>query len=211
LSRPFENRAAMVGCRDRADRGQELRCRAPSTSQAIPVGPAPMALFTMRRSPMNETVPAFTQRWRREDRRFGCADARYGDFVWGADGKGRQLERLSFRISRRNQCLHLPSRPLARPSMQWMSGPVSRRAGGLSGEIVLGELIKKLCGSRRSMPAQSGACSSFSRARATDRRAEATTAPARLRSRCARRGSVTGGASRNRAPNRDPEASTRDP
>ena len=71
-------------------------------------------------------------------------DARYGYLRWGADGKVRQLERASSTPSRRKQPAPAPTSTIGAPVEHLDVGTVLKAAQAVSGEIVLGELIKTL-------------------------------------------------------------------
>jgi len=156
----FENRAALVGAEIARIEGRELDAeRLYETGHAL--GPAPTALFTMRRSPMNSPPAFYAAAWL--SRRLPvciCRDARYGYLRWGADGKVRQTRTALYP--------HLRDAPIpasATATIGRARGAAGCRDGAqgprrpVSGEIVLGELIKTLLriavehGRRRAWPA----------------------------------------------------------
>jgi PAS domain S-box-containing protein len=70
-------------------------------------------------------------------------DARYGYLRWGADGKVRQLEQLHPHL-RDAPVPASPTATIGAPAEQLDVGTVLKAAQAVSGEIVLGELIKTL-------------------------------------------------------------------
>ena len=70
-------------------------------------------------------------------------DARYGYLRWGADGKVRQLEQLHPHL-RDAPVSASPTTTIGAPVEQLDVGTVLKAAQAVSGEIVLGELIKTL-------------------------------------------------------------------
>ena len=70
-------------------------------------------------------------------------DARYGYLRWGADGKVRQLEQLHPHL-RDAPAPASPTATIGAPAGQLDVGTVFKAAQAVSGEIVLGKLIKTL-------------------------------------------------------------------
>jgi PAS domain S-box-containing protein len=137
----FENRAALVGAEIARIEGRELDAER-LYEQAIRSARANG--FIHNEALGNELASRFyAARGFEKIARLYLQDARYGYLRWGADGKVRQLEQLH---------PHLRDGPAPAPSITTIGAPVEqldvgtvlKAAQAVSGEIVLGELIKKL-------------------------------------------------------------------
>jgi PAS domain S-box-containing protein len=137
----FENRAALVGAEIARIEGQELdaeRLYEEAIRSARANG------FIHNEALANELASRFyAARGFEKIARLYLQDARYGYLRWGADGKVRQLEQLH---------PHLRDAPVPASRTATIGAPVERldvgtvlkAAQAVSGEIVLGELIKTL-------------------------------------------------------------------
>jgi PAS domain S-box-containing protein len=137
----FENRAALVGAEIARIEGRELDAER-LYEQAIHSARANG--FIHNEALANELASRFyAARGFEKIARVYLQDARYGYLRWGADGKVRQLEQLH---------PHLRDAPAPASSTTTIGAPVERldvgtvlkAAQAVSGEIVLGELIKTL-------------------------------------------------------------------
>jgi hypothetical protein len=137
----FENRAALVAAEIARIEGRELDAER-LYEQAIRSARAND--FIHNEALANELASRFyAVRGFEKIARVYLQDARYGYSRWGADGKVRQLEQLH---------PHLPDTPVpASPNMtigapveQLDVGTVVKASQAVSGEIVLGNLIKVL-------------------------------------------------------------------
>src|SRR5260370_33607708 len=70
-------------------------------------------------------------------------NARYGYVRWGADGKVRQLDEMYPQL-RKDELAPAPTSTIGAPVERLDVGTVLKAAQAVSGEIVLGELIKTL-------------------------------------------------------------------
>jgi PAS domain S-box-containing protein len=137
----FENRAALVGAemaridgRDAdAMRLYELAIRSARTNG-----------FIHNEALANELASRFyAARGFEKIARVYLQDARYGYLRWGADGKVRQLEQLHPHL-RDAPVPASPTTTIGAPVERLDVGTVLKAAQAVSGEIVLGELIKTL-------------------------------------------------------------------
>src|SRR5882762_528487 len=137
----FENRAALVGAEIARIEGQELdaeRLYEQAIRSACANG------FIHIEALANELASRFyAARGFEKIARLYLQDACYGYLCWGADGKVRQLEQLHPHL----RDAPVPASPITTigaPVEQLDVGTVLKAAQAVSGEIVLGELIKKL-------------------------------------------------------------------
>src|SRR5260370_3780882 len=137
----FENRAALVGAEIARIEGKELEAER-LYEQAIRSACANG--FIHIEALANELASRFyAARGFEKIARLYLQDACYGYLCWGADGKVRQLEQLHPHL----RDAPVPASPITTiraPVEQLDVGTVLKAAQAVSGEIVLGELIKKL-------------------------------------------------------------------
>ncbi len=137
----FENRAALVGAEIARIDGRDVDAMR-LYEQAIRSARA--SGFIHHEALANELASRFyAARGFEKIARVYLQDARYGYLRWGADGKVRQLEQLHPHL----RDAPVPSSPIATigtPVEQLDVGTVLKAAQAVSGEIVLGELIKTL-------------------------------------------------------------------
>jgi PAS domain S-box-containing protein len=137
----FENRAALVGAEIARIEGRELDAER-LYEQAILSARANG--FIHNEALANELASRFyAARGFEKIARVYLQDARYGYLRWGADGKVRQLEKLHPHL----RDAPVPASPVTTidASLDRLDvGTVLKAAQAVSGEIVLGELIKKL-------------------------------------------------------------------
>jgi PAS domain S-box-containing protein len=137
----FENRAAMVGAEIARIEGRELDAER-LYEQAIRSARANG--FIHNEALANELASRFyAARGFEKIARVYLQDARYGYLRWGADGKVRQLEQLHPHL-RDAPAPASPTTTIGAPVEQLDVGTVLKAAQAVSGEIVLGELIKTL-------------------------------------------------------------------
>jgi PAS domain S-box-containing protein len=137
----FENRAALVGAEIARLEGRELdaeRLYEKAIRSARDYG------FIHNEALANELASRFyAARGFEKIARVYLQDARYGYLRWGADGKVRQLEQLHPHL-RDAPVPASPTTTIGAPFEQLDVGTVLKAAQAVSGEIVLGELIKTL-------------------------------------------------------------------
>jgi PAS domain S-box-containing protein len=137
----FEDRAALVGAEIARIEGRELDAER-LYEQAIRSARANG--FIHNEALANELASRFyAARGFEKIVRVYLQDARYGYLRWGADGKVRQLEQLHPHL-RDAPVSASPTATIGAPVEQLDVGTVLKAAQAVSGEIVLGELIKKL-------------------------------------------------------------------
>ena len=137
----FENRAALVGAEIARIEGQELDAER-LYEQAIRSARANG--FIHNEALANELASRFyAARGFEKIARVYLQDARQGYLRWGADGKVRQLEHLHPCL-RDAQVSASPTTTIGAPVEHLDVGTVLKAAQAVSGEIVLGELIKTL-------------------------------------------------------------------
>ena len=137
----FENRAALVGAEIARIEGRELDAER-LYEQAIRSARANG--FIHNEALANELASRFyAARGFEKIARVYLQDARYGYLRWGADGKVRQLEQLHPHL-RDAPVPASPTTTIGAPVEQLDVGTVLKAAQAVSGEIVLGELIKTL-------------------------------------------------------------------
>src|SRR6266849_610756 len=137
----FENRAALVGAEIARLEGRELDAER-LYEQAIRSARA--NAFIHNEALANEVASRFyATRGFEKIARLYLQDARDGYLRWGADGKVRQLERLHPQL--RDAPVHAsPTATIGGPVEQLDVGTVVKASQAVSGEIVLGRLIKTL-------------------------------------------------------------------
>jgi PAS domain S-box-containing protein len=137
----FENRATLVGAELARIEGRELDAER-LYEQAIRSARANG--FIHNEALANELASRFyAARGFEKIARVYLQDARYGYLLWGADGKVRQLEQLHPRL-RDSPVPASATTTIGAPVEQLDVGTVLKAAQAVSGEIVLGELIKTL-------------------------------------------------------------------
>ena len=137
----FENRAALVGAEIARIEGRELDAER-LYEQAIRSARANG--FIHNEALANELASRFyAARGFEKIARMYLQDARYGYLRWGADGKVRQLEQLHPHL-RDTPVPASPTATIGAPVEQLDVGTVLKAAQAVSGEIVLGKLIKML-------------------------------------------------------------------
>ena len=137
----FENRAALVGAEIARLEGRELDAER-LYEQAIRSARANG--FIHNEALANELASRFyAARGFEKIARVYLQDARYGYLRWGADGKVRQLEKLHPYL-RDAPVPPSPTTTIGAPVERLDVGTVLKAAQAVSGEIVLGELIKTL-------------------------------------------------------------------
>jgi PAS domain S-box-containing protein len=137
----FENRAALVGAEIARLEGRELDAER-LYEQAIRSARANG--FIHNEALANELASRFyAARGFEKIARLYLQDARYGYLRWGADGKVRQLEQLHPHL-RDAPVPESPITTIGAPVERLDVGTVLKAAQAVSGEIVLGELIKTL-------------------------------------------------------------------
>jgi PAS domain S-box-containing protein len=137
----FENRAALVGAEIARVEGRELDAER-LYEQAIRSARANG--FIHNEALANELASRFyAARGFEKIARVYLQDARYGYLRWGADGKVRQLEQLHPHL-REAPIPASPTATIGAPVEQLDVGTVLKAAQAVSGEIVLGKLIKTL-------------------------------------------------------------------
>jgi PAS domain S-box-containing protein len=137
----FENRAALVGAEIARIEGRELDAER-LYEQAIHSARANG--FIHNEALANELASRFyAARGFEKIARLYLQDARYGYLRWGADGKVRQLEQLHPHL-RDAPGSASPTTTIGAPVAQLDVGTVLKAAQAVSGEIVLGNLIKTL-------------------------------------------------------------------
>src|SRR5450755_3509499 len=137
----FENRAALVGAEIARIEGRDVDAMH-LYEQAIRSARANG--FFHNEALANELASRFyAARGFEKIARVYLQDARYGYLRWGADGKVRQLEQLHPHL-RDAQVPAFPTATIGAPVEQLDVGTVLKAAQAVSGEIVLGELIKTL-------------------------------------------------------------------
>jgi PAS domain S-box-containing protein len=137
----FENRAALVGAEIARIEGRELDAER-LYEQAIRSSRANG--FIHNEALANELASRFyAARGFDKIARVYLQDARYGYLRWGADGKVRQLEQLHPHL-RDPPVLASATTTIGAPVERLDVGTVLKAAQAVSGEIVLGELIKTL-------------------------------------------------------------------
>ncbi|WP_051677557.1 AAA family ATPase [Bradyrhizobium sp. URHD0069] len=137
----FENRAALVGAEIARIEGRELDAER-LYEQAI--RSARTNGFIHNEALANELASRFyAARGFEKIARVYLQDARYGYLRWGADGKVRQLEQLH-RHLRDAPVSASPTTTIGAPVGRLDVGTVVKASQAVSGEIVLGELIKTL-------------------------------------------------------------------
>jgi PAS domain S-box-containing protein len=137
----FENRAALVGAEIARIEGRELDAER-LYEQAIRSAHANG--FIHNEALANELASRFyAARGFEKIARVYLQDAHNGYLRWGADGKVRQLERLHPQL--RDAPVHAsPTATIGAPVEQLDVGAVVKASQAVSGEIVLGRLIKTL-------------------------------------------------------------------
>jgi len=137
----FENRAALVGAEIARIEGRELDAER-LYEQAIRSARA--NAFIHNEALANEVASRFyATRGFEKIARLYLQDARDGYLRWGADGKVRQLERLHPQLH--DAAVHAsPTATIGGPVEQLDVGTVVKASQAVSGEIVLGRLIKTL-------------------------------------------------------------------
>jgi PAS domain S-box-containing protein len=138
----FENRAALVGAEiarlDGGDFDSTMRLYEQAIRSARANG------FIHNEALANELASRFyAARGFEKIARLYLQDARYGYLRWGADGKVRQLEQLHPHL-RDAPGSASPTTTIGAPVAQLDVGTVLKAAQAVSGEIVLGNLIKTL-------------------------------------------------------------------
>jgi PAS domain S-box-containing protein len=137
----FETRAALVGAEIARIEGRELDAER-LYEQAI--RSARTNGFIHNEALANELASRFyAARGFEKISRLYLQDARYGYLRWGADGKVRQLERLRPHL-RDAPVSASPTTTIGAPVGRLDVGTVVKASQAVSGEIVLGELIKTL-------------------------------------------------------------------
>jgi PAS domain S-box-containing protein len=137
----FENRAALVGAEIARIEGRELDAEH-LYEQAIRSARANG--FIHNEALANELASRFyAARGFEKIARVYLQDARYGYLRWGADGKVRQIEQLHPHL-RDAPVPASPTTTIGAPVERLDVGTVLKAAQAVSGEIVLGELIKTL-------------------------------------------------------------------
>src|ERR1700704_27142 len=137
----FENRAALVGAEIARIEGRALDAM-DLYEQAIRSARANG--FVHNEALANELASRFyAARGFEKIARVYLQDARYGYLRWGADGKVRQLEQIHPHL-RDAAVPASPTATIGTPVEQLDVGTVLKAAQAVSGEIVLGELIKTL-------------------------------------------------------------------
>jgi PAS domain S-box-containing protein len=137
----FENRAALVGAEIARIDGRDIDAMS-LYEQAIRSARANG--FIHNEALANELASRFyAARGFEKIARVYLQDARQGYLRWGADGKVRQLEHLHPYL-RDAQVSASPTATIGAPVEQLDVGTVLKAAQAVSGEIVLGELIKTL-------------------------------------------------------------------
>jgi len=137
----FENRAALVGAEIAWIEGRELDAER-LYEQAIRSARANG--FIHNEALANELASRFyAARGFEKIARVYLQDARYGYLRWGADGKVRQLEQLHPHL-RDAPVPASPTTTIGAPVERLDVGTVLKASQAVSGEIVLGELIKVL-------------------------------------------------------------------
>jgi PAS domain S-box-containing protein len=137
----FENRAALVGAEISRIEGRALDAM-DLYEQAIRSARANG--FVHNEALANELASRFyAARSYEKIARMYLQDARYGYLRWGADGKVRQLEQIHPHL-RDAAVPASPTATIGTPVEQLDVGTVLKAAQAVSGEIVLGELIKTL-------------------------------------------------------------------
>src|SRR6202023_1066614 len=137
----FENRAALVGAEIARLEGRELDAER-LYEQAIRSAQANG--FVHNEALANELASRYyAARGLERFAQLCLRNARYGYLRWGADGKVRQLEQLHPHL-RDAPVPASPTTTIGAPVEQLDVGTVLKAAQAVSGEIVLGELIKTL-------------------------------------------------------------------
>jgi PAS domain S-box-containing protein len=137
----FENRAALVGAEIARIDGRDVDAMR-LYEQAIRSARA--SGFVQNEALANELASRFyAARGFEKIARVYLQDARYGYLRWGADGKVRQLEKLHPHL-RDASVPASPTTTIGAPVERLDVGTVLKASQAVSGEIVLGELIKTL-------------------------------------------------------------------
>jgi PAS domain S-box-containing protein len=137
----FENRAALVSAEIARIEGRELDAER-LYEQALRSARA--SGFIHNEALANELASRFyAARGFEKIARVYLQDARYGYLRWGADGKVRQLEQLHPHL-RDAPIPAFPTATIGAPVERLDVGTVLKAAQAVSGEIVLGKLIKTL-------------------------------------------------------------------
>ena len=137
----FETRAALVGAEIARIEGRELDAE---RLYELAIHSARANGFIHNEALANELASRFyaTRGFEKIARAY-LQDARYGYLRWGADGKVRQLEQLHPHL-RDPPVSASPTTTIGAPVEQLDIGTVVKASQAVSGEIVLGELIKTL-------------------------------------------------------------------
>jgi PAS domain S-box-containing protein len=137
----FENRAALVGAEIARIEGREFEAM---RLYELAIRSARANHFVHHEALANELAARFyAARGFEKIARVYLQDARHGYLRWGADGKVRQLEQLHPHL-RDAPVPASPTTTIDAPVERLDVGTVLKAAQAVSGEIVLGELIKTL-------------------------------------------------------------------